>query len=44
MEVMKVIEPDICGSLVWNWLHVTVIEPNSVSSKYSHTADDGVHT
>jgi hypothetical protein len=41
---MKVIERDICGSSVRNWFHVTVIEPNSVSSKYSQTANDGVHT
>jgi hypothetical protein len=23
-----VMEPNICGSLVWNWLHVTFVEPN----------------
>jgi hypothetical protein len=22
------IEPNICGSMVWNWFYVTVIEPN----------------
>ena len=26
------IEPNICGSLVWNWLHVTVIDPNICGS------------
>ena len=24
--------PNICGSLVWNWLHITVIEPNICDS------------